>query len=62
MKVLKSLTFGVMSRGSQNPVLAMNGWSHADERRQCFGQVTVTVVTASARGVRGDKLNVRFWP
>ena len=48
MKVLKSLTFGVMSRGSQNPVLARRAkLVHRLEQQKRLAQDANFVVTVS---------------
>ena len=48
MKVLKSLTFGVMSRGSQNPVLARRAkLIHRLEQQKKLAQDANFVVTVS---------------
>ena len=54
MKVLKSLTFGVMSRGSQNPVLARRAkLIHRIEQQKKLAQDANFVVTIS-RWLRND--------
>ena len=48
MKILKSLTFGVMSRGSQNPVLARRvKLVHRLEQQKRLAQDANFVVTVS---------------
>ena len=54
MKVLKSLTFGVMSRGSQNPVLARRAkLVHRLEQQKRLAQDANFVVTVS-KWLRND--------
>ena len=54
MKLLKSLTFGVMSRGSQNPVLARRAkLVHRLEQQKRLAQDANFVVTVS-RWLRND--------
>ena len=58
MKVLKSLTFGVMSRGSQNPVLARRSkLIHRLEQQKRLAQDANFVVTVSkwVRNEAGNK-------
>ena len=48
MKILKSLTFGVMSRGSQNPVLARRSkLIHRLEQQKRLAQDANYVITVS---------------
>ena len=57
MKILKSLTFGVMSRGSQNPVLARRSkLIHRLEQQKRLAQDANFVVTVS-RWVRNEAGN-----
>ena len=57
MKVLKTLTFGVMSRGSQNPVLARRAkLVHRLEQQKRLAQDANFVVTVS-KWVRNDAGN-----
>ena len=58
MKILKSLTFGVMSRGSQNPVLARRSkLIHRLEQQKRLAQDANFVVTVSkwVRNEAGNK-------
>ena len=58
MKILKSLTFGVMSRGSQNPVLARRAkLIHRLEQQKRLAQDANFVVTVSkwVRNEAGSK-------
>ena len=58
MKVLKSLTFGVMSRGSQNPVLARRSkLIHRLEQQKRLAQDANYVITVSkwVRNEAGNK-------
>ena len=63
MKVLKSLTFGVMSRGSQNPVLARRAkLVHRLEQQKQLAQDANFVVTVSRwlRNEAGSKELVKL--
>ena len=58
MKILKSLTFGVMSRGSQNPVLARRSkLIHRLEQQKRLAQDANFVITVSkwVRNEAGNK-------
>jgi hypothetical protein len=58
MKILKSLTFGVMSRGSQNPVLARRSkLIHRLEQQKRLAQDANYIITASkwVRNEAGNK-------
>ena len=63
MKVLKSLTFGVMNRGSQNPVLARRAkLIHRLEQQKRLAQDANFVVTVSRwlRNEAGSKEPVQL--
>jgi hypothetical protein len=63
MKILKSLTFGVMNRGSQNPVLARRAkLIHRLEQQKRLAQDANFVVTVSRwlRNEAGSKELVRL--
>ena len=60
MKILKSLTFGVMSRGSQNPVLARRAkLIHRLEQQKRLAQDANFVVTVS-RWLRNEAGSKEF--